>query len=176
MKFSNPDNDPKGEWFSSNAASPNQKSNNNRFKIMLPNGTYCERDWKFSKDDFENGKIDLYFKGNNVPRLKVYKDKYNQNSSIQSTIIEKLGSLTSAKTTIKNIFNIDFDLFDTPKPVELIKHLLKLTTDKSSIILDFFAGSGTTAHAVMDLNKEDNGNRKFILVQLDEVVKNEKTQ
>lgn len=56
-------------------------------------------------------------------------------------------------------------VFENPKPVELIKHILRLTTDDNSIILDSFAGSGTTAHAVMALNKEDNGNRKFILVE-----------
>ncbi|MEM3830416.1 MAG: DNA methyltransferase [Conexivisphaerales archaeon] len=58
--------------------------------------------------------------------------------------------------------------FDYPKPIDLIKHLLKIGTNPSDLILDFFAGSGTTAHAVMELNKEDGGNRKFILVQLPE--------
>jgi len=64
-------------------------------------------------------------------------------------------------------------VFDNPKPVGLIKKTLSISTDSNSIILDFFAGSGTTGHAVWDLNKEDGGNRKFILVQLDEEVLDE---
>ena len=62
MEFSNPDNDPKGEWFSSNAASPNQNTDKNKFPIKLPNGNECVRSWKFSLDDFQNGKVSLYFK------------------------------------------------------------------------------------------------------------------
>jgi len=72
----------------------------------------------------------------------------------------------------KELFN-DKKIFDYPKPVNLIKHLLKIASDKDSLILDFFAGSGTTGHAVWNLNKEDGGNRKFILVQLDEEVQDE---
>jgi len=72
----------------------------------------------------------------------------------------------------KDLFN-DKKIFDYPKPIDLIKHLLKIASNKNSIILDFFAGSGTTGQAVWDLNKEDGGNRKFILVQLDEKVQDE---
>ena len=72
----------------------------------------------------------------------------------------------------KELFN-DKKIFDYPKPVNLIKHLLKIASDKDSLILDFFAGSGTTGHAVWNLNKEDGGNRRFILVQLDEEVQDE---
>ncbi len=67
----------------------------------------------------------------------------------------------------------DNRVFEYPKPIDLIKHLLKISSDRNSLILDFFAGSGTTQHAVWDLNKEDGGNRKFILVQLDEEVQDE---
>jgi len=72
----------------------------------------------------------------------------------------------------KDLFN-DKKIYDYPKPVNLIKHLLKIGSDGNSIVMDFFAGSGTTGHAVWDLNKEDGGNRKFILVQLDEEVQDE---
>ena len=173
MEFSNPDNDPKGEWFSSNAASPNQNTDKNKFAIKLPNGDECVRSWKFSLEDFESGKITLYFKNGNVPRLKIYKSEYNKNTQICSSIFKDLGSLTTAKAEMKRIFyDCKDDLFDTPKPLDLVKRILQISTTPNSndLILDFFAGSGTTAHAVMDLNAQDNGNRCFILVQLDEKI------
>ncbi len=178
MEFSNLDNDPKGEWFSSNAAHPNQNSDVNKFAIRLPNGGECVRNWKFSYEDFISGKISLYFKDGNVPRLKIYKSAHNQNTKVLSSIFKDLGSITTAKTEMKHIFSdFDGDLFDTPKPLALIKQILQLITlpNDSDIILDFFAGSGTTAQAVMELNAEDKGNREFLLVQLDEVIDKSKS-
>ena len=179
MEFSNLDNDPKGEWFSSNAAHPNQNSDVNKFAIRLPNGGECVRNWKFSYEDFISGKISLYFKDGNVPRLKIYKSAHNQNTKVLSSIFKDLGSITTAKTEMKHIFSdFDGDLFDTPKPLALIKQILQLITlpNDSDIILDFFAGSGTTAQAVMELNAEDKGNREFILVQLDEAIDKSKSK
>ena len=161
MEFQNPDNDPNGAWFSSNAASPNQKSQTNFFGIELPNGEVCQRNWKFSYDEFINGKVSLYFKGGNVPRLKIYEKDYDKNTAIQSSIFSNLGSITTAKTEIKKLFNAE--LFDTPKPLNLVKRILEISTNNNDIILDFFAGSGTTGHAVLELNKKDGGNRQFIL-------------
>lgn len=181
MKFENPDNDPKGEWFSSNAAAANQNKDDNKFSIQLPNGDECIRNWKFSYSEFINGEVDLYFKGGNVPRLKIYKSDYNALSKIQASILSGFGSLTSAKTEIELLLG-NKELFDTPKPVNLVKHLLKISTNTGGgggggdIVLDFFAGSGTTAQAVMELNKEDGGNRKFILVQLDEPIDEKKSK
>jgi len=82
-------------------------------------------------------------------------------------MFEKVGSNSSAKKEMREIFGKD--VFSNPKPTQLIKHLVKICSDKDSLVLDFFAGSGTTAHAVIDLNKEDDGNRKFILVQIPEL-------
>ena len=161
MEFQNPDNDPNGAWFSSNAASPNQKSQTNFFGIELPNGEVCQRNWKFSYDEFINGKVSLYFKGGNVPRLKIYEKDYDKNTAIQSSIFSNLGSITTAKTEIKKLFNAE--LFDTPKPLNLVKRILEISTNNNDIVLDFFAGSGTTGHAVLELNKKDGGNRQFIL-------------
>ncbi|WP_435129649.1 site-specific DNA-methyltransferase [Mycoplasma sp. 6243] len=162
MNFQNPDNDPKGNWFSSNAASPNQNSDRNKFPISLPGGKECIRNWKFSYDDYKNGTVSLYFNGNNVPRLKIYESEYNINSKVQSSIFENLGSLTSAKREIESILDKN-SKFQTPKPTTLIKHILKLL-NKNSRVLDFYAGSGTTGHAVLELNREDGGNRTFTLV------------
>lgn len=84
--------------------------------------------------------------------------------------LEQTGSTRKAKYELKKIFseNKTSDLFPTPKPYQLIEYILKLSTDKNSIILDSFAGSGTTAHAVLNLNKADGGNRKFILVEMED--------
>lgn len=79
------------------------------------------------------------------------------------TIIDDLGTTSSAKDELAYLLG-DRAIFSTPKPVKLIKEFVRAGSNKNSIILDFFAGSGTTGHAVMDLNKEDNGNRKFILI------------
>ena len=81
------------------------------------------------------------------------------------SILTGVGTSSSAKDEIEKIFG-DRTLFDTPKPQKLIKELLRVSSKKTSIILDSFAGSGTTAHAVLDLNKQDGGNRKFILVEM----------
>ena len=178
MEFSNPDNDIKGEWFSSNAAAPNQNSDKNKFAIKLPNGAECVRNWKFSYEDFASGKVSLYFKNGNVPRLKIYKSEYESRSKILASIFKDLGSITTAKTEMKRIFDFADDLFDTPKPLDLIKQILQISTlaNENDIILDFFAGSGTTAHAVMELNAEDNGNRQCILVQIDEPINEAKSK
>lgn len=79
------------------------------------------------------------------------------------TIIDGLGTNASAKDEIEEIFG-NRTIFQTPKPMRLIKELIRSASSKKSVVLDFFAGSGTTGHAVMDLNKEDGGRRKFILI------------
>lgn len=83
------------------------------------------------------------------------------------TIIDFLGTTSSAKDEIGVLFG-DRTAFSTPKPMKLIKEFIRAASEKDSIVLDFFAGSGTTGHAVMDLNKEDGGSRKFILITNDE--------
>lgn len=140
MKFENPDNDPKGEWFSSNAAAPDQNKDNNKFAIKLPNGDECIRNWKFSYKEFINGDVDLYFKGGNVPRLKIYKSNYNALSKIQASILSGFGSLTTAKEEVESVLG-NKELFSTPKPVNLIKHLLKISTTNPGDYVDLQADS-----------------------------------
>lgn len=84
----------------------------------------------------------------------------------------EIASTGDASNQLKDIFGFK-DVFDNPKPSDLIKFFITYTTDKNSIILDSFSGSGTTGHAVMDLSKEDDGNRKFILVQMTEATEKE---
>ena len=79
------------------------------------------------------------------------------------TVIDELGTTSSAKDELEMLLG-DGAIFSTPKPIKLIKEFVRAGSDKNSIVLDFFAGSGTTGHAVMDLNKEDDGKRRFILI------------
>ena len=92
--------------------------------------------------------------------LKIFKNEYS--FSIQSSIFSGLKTSITGKNQIKELFN-DNIMFDFPKPTTLIKRLIELSGKQNLTILDFFAGSGTTGHAVLELNKEDRGNRQFIL-------------
>ena len=113
------------------------------------------------------GKIFFDYEKNKV-YIKKYEEDYEQSQNVYYNLLENFGSLASAKDEINKLFG-NRELFSTPKPTQLIKHLLKLCTTHDSLVMDFFSGSATTAQAVMDLNIEDNGNRKYILVQLPEI-------
>lgn len=178
-RYSNPDNDPRGQWQS---VALHAKGGSGSYKIVFPNGVK----WtpppgthpRLRKDRllevYNEGRLWFGNKGKNVPRLKKYLAEV-QDGSVSSTIWDnkKVGSTQGAKEMLKTI--MENNLFDTPKPVQLINRILRLTTDKNDIILDSFAGSGTTAHAVLALNKEDGGNRKFILVECEEKIAREIT-
>lgn len=108
--------------------------------------------------------------GNNVPREKAFFSEIATGLTPQTLwTAEEVGTNDDAKKSLNEIFS-EQSVFDTPKPKTLINRMLQIATNDSSIVLDFFAGSATTAHAVLDLNKEDGGNRKFILVQMPEKV------
>jgi adenine-specific DNA-methyltransferase len=174
--YSNQDNDVRGDWssgtmlattFNSKYVFPITKPNGE--KILPPSG----RCWRYSKNKIDelvqDNRIWFGKNGNNVPRIKRYLSEVQQGVVPVSLLKYKLvGSGQDGTNELKKIF--DMQVFDFPKPSSLIKHLLNIISNSYSndIILDFFAGSGTTAHAVLDLNKEDNGNRNFILVQLPE--------
>ena len=106
--------------------------------------------------------------GNNVPAIKRFLSEVKQGVACKTIWgYEEVGHNQEGKKEIKSIF--DATPFDTPKPTRLIQRMLKLACNEDDIVLDFFSGSATTAHAVMQLNAEDGGNRRFILVQLPEV-------
>ena len=108
--------------------------------------------------------------GRLTPYEVTYFDEVEKEKIIKTRIIfTEFGTTTEATKEIQTLFN-GKKVFDTPKPTNLLKKLMQVGTDDDDIILDFFAGSGTTAHAVMAQNLEDGGNRKFILVQLDEKI------
>ena len=104
--------------------------------------------------------------GNNIPAPKRYLSEVKQ-GRVPQTIweYEEVGHTQDAKKEIKSIFSGEMP-FDTPKPYHLIERILQIASDSDSIILDSFAGSGTTAHAVLNMNKADGGHRKFILVEM----------
>ena len=106
--------------------------------------------------------------GNGVPRIKTYLNAKERGLTPETILFaNEVSTNEKAKNDLKKLFD-GVAVFDTPKPTELSLHLLKLASVKDSIILDFFSGSSSTAHATMKLNAEDGGNRKFIMVQLPE--------
>jgi adenine-specific DNA-methyltransferase len=107
--------------------------------------------------------IEIFFNNSGIPQYK----KINTKQTI-TNIIKDIGDAKNGTLEMRGIFNKD--IFEHPKPINLIKYLINLVSQPDSLILDFFAGSGTTGQAVWNLNREDGGNRKFILVQLDEPV------
>lgn len=175
-RYKNPDNDPRGVWQSDNfSVGPVVESKVYEIqtpggrKIMPPDG----RCWLLTKERYEEFLRDnrIWFgeDGNNVPRVKRFLSEV-KNTVTPMTIWKytDVGHSQDAKQKLKKLFN-GKAYFDYPKSIELIKRMIELYTDSDSIILDFFSGSATTAHAVMKLNTEDGGNRKFIMVQLPEV-------
>ena len=145
------------------------------FEIISPNGDKLlprivkgkQSCWRWSKEKVARQYNELVFKNS-----KVYTKYYRpQGVTQRSLLIDAVyGRTETGNDDIKAIFGTK--PFDYPKPVALIKHFLSIATDKSSIILDSFAGSGTTAHAVLNLNKQDGGNRKFILVEMCDYAEN----
>jgi adenine-specific DNA-methyltransferase len=171
--YDNPDDDPNGPWISHALQSRNYYSKGT-YKIDCPGGRVIEGPpsgtyWRVSEENFWKAdsakKIWWGKEQNNLPRVKEYlKDVKAGVVPATWWPYQYAGSNSGAKTTLRQIM-ADADVFVTPKPVELVRRILELASDKDSIILDSFAGSGTTAHAVLAFNKEDGGNRKFVLVQ-----------
>lgn len=175
-RYKNPDNDPRGAWTSDNMTVKTYSANYD-YEIITPSGRVMKptdgRCWFTSKERMnkliEEGRVWFGEDGGNMPRLKRYLSDVQQ--GMTATTIwkyEDVGHNQEGRQELKKLFD-DKGYFDGPKPVRLLNKILQIAnTDKNSIILDFFSGSATTAHAVMQLNAEDGGNRKFIMVQLPE--------
>jgi adenine-specific DNA-methyltransferase len=177
--YTNPDNDPRGPYKQGiiSFEEGHQKEDKNSeyyYTITLPSGRKLTRHFFVTKEEyhslFSDNRIYVPRDGDGIPALKIFENE--EKDFYFETILEGVGSMNSAKKEIAEIFEIDEDkiIFDTPKPSKLIKEMIRAVTDKNSIILDSYAGSGSTGQAVIDLNKEDQGNRKFILVQLPETL------
>ena len=171
-EYTNPDNDPKGAW-SSNPWKAAVGRGGTKYAITTPAGITYEETWYGTKENFElalrEGRVHWTDSGKGVPRIKVYlkeAEKEGQ-AAINFFTCDKFGSNQEGTSEVEYLFK-QKGLFDNPKPIRLIKALIGLATHDDSVVLDFFSGSATTAHALMQLNVEDGGNRKFILVQLPE--------
>lgn len=175
-RYKNPDNDPHGPWTSDNMTVKSYSANYD-YPIRTPNGTIyyppAGRCWFTSKERMqkliENGAVWFGNNGGNMPRIKRYLSNVQQGMT-PITIWKYLdvGHNQEARQELKKLFD-EKAYFDGPKPIRLLNRILTIANvKKDDFILDFFSGSATTAHAVMQLNAEDGGKRKFIMVQLQE--------
>ena len=178
-RYSNPDNDPRGPWKSSDLSARNPYSQG-VYSITCPGGRIIEGPppgnfWRYSQENFhrmdEDGRIWWGEDKNQVPAIKRFLSEVKQ-GLVPETIwtYKEVGHTQDAKRTLLQLFPNDFPDFTTVKPVGLLKRILQIATDKDSIVLDSFAGSGTTAQAVLALNREDGGNRRFMLVECEDYV------
>jgi adenine-specific DNA-methyltransferase len=165
--FKNPDNDPRGPWRESNIKSTT-KPIEDSFTITDPNtGREYTNTWAFSKESLERmiQENRILWK-DTLPKQKEFmREMTNENKAIKSN----WGVFDAQSTTVYLKKLITEVKFDNPKPLNLMKYLLKVVVKGNDIVFDFFSGSGTTGDALMQLNAEDGGKRKFIMVQLPEV-------
>ncbi len=182
--FSNPDNDPRGPWTSGPIQARNFygagtypiETPSGRVIAGPPPGNY----WRYSKQKFDeldrDGRIWWGANGGNVPRLKRFLSEVRR-GVVPQTLWEykDVGHTADAKRQLQEILQRSGseELFSTPKPLQLMDHILRIATKSNDVVVDFFAGSGTTAHAVAKLNAEDGGNRKFILVSSTEATEDD---
>lgn len=172
--YTNPDNDPQGPW-STTPWCASKGQGGSQYTITTPTGKIYNEVWLGTKETFEKhlkeGRILFTSNGNGKPRKKVYKSEAIQKgqAAIDFWVGERFGDNLNANADMKQIFGLD-RVFDYSKPVNYIKTMIRIAaSNKEAVVLDFFSGSATTAHAVMQLNAEDGGKRKFIMVQLPEV-------
>ena len=175
-RYKNPDNDPRGPWTADNMTVKTYSANYD-YEIVTPNGSVMSppngRCWFTSKERMDKliqeNRVWFGETGGNMPRLKRFLCDVQQ--GMTATTIWKyteVGHNQEGRQELKKLFD-NKGYFDGPKPLRLISRILTIANlSANSIILDFFSGSATTAHAVMQLNAEDGGNRKFIMVQIPE--------
>ena len=176
-RYSNPDNDPRGVWTSSDV-SVGPRIEKNVYEIKAPSGRVIlppsGRCWSVSEDRFiqliKENRVWFGENGDNIPRFKRFlKDVKQGMTPMTIWKYADVGHSQDATKKLKELFD-NISVFDYSKPVNLIKRIIELYSDDESIILDFFSGSATTAHAVMELNNDRKTNMKFIMVQLPEKV------
>ena len=173
-KYKNPDNDPRGPWRAGPIFASGERHEGLMYTITTPSGRVITppkgSHWRMLESDFwemvKDNRIMFGADGNNVPATKLFLREV-QGGMVPRSIwsYEEAGHTQEAKRELQAIFPEDVP-FDTPKPTKLLQQILTIASDKNSIILDSFAGSGTTAHAMLKMNKADGGNRKFILIEM----------
>lgn len=184
INYKNPDNDPRGPWLSSG-----KERNDGRqiYEVTSPTGVKFKGAWIPSPSEFDKwDKAGLIWWGKNgdsKPRkksfLKDFKGNVSSNLLMDEFTLskdfknkEKIWTIGTTESGTKELsLLLGNTVFDYPKPISLIKYLVNLINDKNAIVLDFFSGSSTTAHAVMQLNAEDRGKRKYFMIQFPEETK-----
>ena len=175
-RYKNPDNDPRGPWSSGDLTAKTYSAAYD-YPITTPSGKIISptngRSWVTSKDNMlkliKDNRIWFGENGDNTPRYKRFLSEMND-GVVATTIwkYEDVGHSQEGRQELKKLFN-DKGYFDGPKPIRLLSRVFQIANlSKNDIILDFFSGSASTAHALIKLNAEDGGNRKFIMVQLPE--------
>src|SRR3990167_976680 len=174
QKFSNPDNDPRGRWVADPFEAAGVRKNLS-YAIKNPNTGEIYypvkgRHWAVLEREYfkllKDNKIIFGKNGKGKPSRKRLLSDAMEKGMTPKSIWDDVGTTTNGTQELEDI--LGEKKFNNPKPVSLIKRILELSTDKDSTVLDFFAGSGTTGHAVLELNKEDGGHRNFILCTNDE--------
>ncbi|KPL70086.1 hypothetical protein ADN00_18760 [Ornatilinea apprima] len=178
-RYSNLDMDPRGDWKPSGLDVKTYSAEYD-YEITVPSGRIVKPPkgacWRVSKERFQelvnDNRIWFGSDGNNVPAIKRFLSEVKQGiTPLTIWLYKEVGHNQEATQELKKLGIYDFD---SPKPVRLIKRILEISTENNQddIIVDFFCGSGTTAHSILELNHKDGGNRKFILVQLPEPTNN----
>lgn len=166
--YKNPDNDERGPY----VTMPCTNKGGAIYSITTPTGKTIRDEWRFKQETYKKLELEnkLVFPrgGDGKPRYKLFLSEKKEQGVLANTWLDNISSNQEATREIKFLF--DELLFDTPKPTGLLKFCIQLASEKESIIIDFFSGSATTAHATMELNAEDGGNRRFIMVQLPEAL------
>lgn len=175
-RYKNPDNDPRGPWQSGDLVASGERSNGHFIVKSPKTGKNFDvpqgKHWVYSQENLlslvRDNQIWFGEDGNSFPRKKRFLSDV-QDGRTPNTLwfCDEVGHNQSAARELKALFD-DLKCFDFPKPTSYIKQMVTIATKPDSIVLDFFSGSATTAHAVMQLNAEDSGHRKFIMVQLPE--------
>ena len=176
-RYKNIDNDPRGPWKASDSYAQAGHGTKNQFYVLTaPNGKKHSlpsgQCWRYTEDVMKkliaDNRVWFGADGNNVPAIKKFLTEVKQGIACQTIWkYEEVGHNQEGKKELKSLFPEGIP-FDTPKPTRLVERMLRLAGQDDFIALDFFSGSATTAHAVMQLNAEGGGKRKFIMVQLPE--------
>ncbi|EJD6370013.1 site-specific DNA-methyltransferase [Providencia rettgeri] len=179
--YKNPDNDPRGRWKPDNltaAAKGGRSTPSLLYKIVNPNTGQEHfppegRMWAVNQEDMakkiKEGTVYWGKNGDGKPMDKRFLSQ-TRDGTVAQTLLNDVGTNSTASKYLNKLFD-GYVVFETPKPIELIERLLRISTRGNDLILDFFAGSSATAEAVIKLNNEDLGSRKFIMVQIPEPLK-----
>ena len=175
--YKNPDNDPRGPYFDGNPISSPNPRPNLCYDIVAPNGNVIsppKNGWRWSKETLqekmESGEIRFNEKMTNIKRRTYLNEQKGLPPSNLWIDLDETGHNRQAKYDLVKIFEAETSksVFQTPKPTKFIEKIIAVATNTNDIILDSFAGSGTTAHAVLNINSEDGGKRKFICIEMED--------